>query len=98
MTARPILAVGSLALDAIETPLGRRSEILGGSATFFAVAAALFAPVRLVGVVGSDYPEEGWRLFRERGVDVSDVQLQVGREILPGYDQPGDALYPSGCI
>jgi len=78
MTARPILAVGSLALDAIETPLGRRSEILGGSATFFAVAAALFAPVRLVGVVGSDYPEEGWRLFRERGVDVSDVQRARG--------------------
>lgn len=78
MTARPILAVGSIALDTIETPQGQRQEILGGSATFFAVAASLFAPIRLVGVVGSDYPEEGWRLFRERGVDVSDVQQVAG--------------------
>ena len=78
MTARPILAVGSIALDTIETPQGQRQEILGGSATFFAVAASLFAPVRLVGVVGSDYPDEGWRLFRERGVDVSDVQQVPG--------------------
>jgi len=78
VNARPILTVGSIALDTIETPQGQRREILGGSATFFAVAAALFAPVRLVGVVGSDYPEEGWRLFRERGVDVSDVQQIAG--------------------
>ena len=78
MTARPILAVGSIALDTIETPQGQRQEILGGSATFFAVASSLFAPVRLVGVVGSDYPEEGWRLFRERGVDVSGVQQIAG--------------------
>ena len=78
MSARPILAVGSIALDTIETPLGQRREILGGSATFFAVAASLFAPVRLVGVVGSDYPEEGWRLFQERGVDVEDVQRVNG--------------------
>lgn len=78
MTAKPILAVGSIALDTIETPQGQRQEILGGSATFFAVAASLFAPIRLVGVVGSDYPEEGWRLFRERGVDVSDVQQVAG--------------------
>ncbi len=78
MTARPILAVGSIALDTIETPQGQRQEILGGSATFFAIASSLFAPVRLVGVVGSDYPEEGWRLFRERGVDVSGVQQIAG--------------------
>ncbi len=78
MAAKPILAVGSIALDTIETPQGRREEILGGSATFFAVAASLFAPVRLVGVVGSDYPEEGWQLFLERDVDVGDVQRLEG--------------------
>ncbi len=78
MNATPILAVGSIALDTIETSQGQRDEILGGSATFFAVAASLFAPVRLVGVVGTDYPEEGWRLFRERGIDVSDVQQVAG--------------------
>lgn len=78
MTTKPILAVGSIALDTIETPQGQRHEILGGSATFFSIASSLFAPVRLVGVVGSDYPEEGWRLFRERGIDVSDVQQVAG--------------------
>lgn len=51
---------------------------MGGSATFFAAAASLFAPVRLVGVVGSDYPEEGWQLFRDLGVDVSNVQQADG--------------------
>ena len=78
MPAKPILAVGSIALDTIETPFGRQHEILGGSATYFAVAASLFAPVRLVGVVGSDYPEEGWQLFKERDVDIRDVQQKEG--------------------
>lgn len=78
MTATPILAVGSIALDTIETPQGQRRDILGGSATFFGVAAALFAPVRLVGVVGSDYPEAGWQLFHSRGIDVGDVQRVSG--------------------
>ncbi len=76
---KPTLAVGSIALDTLETDAQRQTDILGGSATFFAVAASLFAPVRLVGVVGSDYPEAGWRLFRERNVDVSDVQQVAGR-------------------
>ena len=78
MAASPILAVGSIALDTIETPNGKCQEILGGSATFFGVAAALFAPVRLVGVVGSDYPDEGWQLFQSRGIDVTDVQRAEG--------------------
>ena len=90
MTATPILAVGSIALDTIETPHDQRREILGGSATFFAVAASLFAPVRLVGVVGSDYPEEGWRLLRERGVDVSDVQQVAGSTFRWGGRYPRD--------
>lgn len=79
MKAKSTLAVGSIALDTLETVARRETDVLGGSATFFAVAASLFAPVRLVGVVGSDYPEAGWRLFRERNVDVSDVQQVEGR-------------------
>ncbi|UCH11583.1 MAG: sugar kinase [Fidelibacterota bacterium] len=72
------MAVGSIALDQVETPQGNRQDILGGSAMYFAVAASLFAPVRLVGVVGSDYPEEGWQLFRSNGVDTRDVQQADG--------------------
>ncbi|MEE9464559.1 MAG: PfkB family carbohydrate kinase [Candidatus Neomarinimicrobiota bacterium] len=71
--------MGSIALDTLETDAGRKTDILGGAATFYALAASLFAPVRLVGVVGSDFPEAGWRLFRERGVDVSDVEQVEGR-------------------
>ena len=79
MNAKSILAVGSIALDTLETPLGTRRDILGGSATFFAVAASLFAPVNLIGVVGTDFPEEGWQLLSDRGVDLSDVQRVDGK-------------------
>ncbi len=79
MNSKSILAVGSIALDTLETPLDKRTDILGGSATFFAVAASLFAPVNLIGVVGTDYPEEGWQLLRDRDVDLSDVQRVDGK-------------------
>lgn len=79
MNPKSILAVGSIALDTLETPLGKRTDTLGGSATFFAVAASLFAPVNLIGVVGTDFPEEGWQLLRDRGVDLSDVQRVDGK-------------------
>ena len=75
----PLLVVGSVALDSVETPSDRRDDVLGGSAVYFAYAASYFTSGRLVGVVGSDYPEAGWRLFRERNVDVSDVQQVEGR-------------------
>ena len=54
MTAS-ILVVGSVAFDSVKTPFGEANEILGGSATHFSVAASFFAPVRLVGVVGTDF-------------------------------------------
>ncbi len=79
MNAKATLAVGSIALDTLETGAGRKTDLLGGSATFFAMAASLFAPVRLVGVVGTDYPDAGWRLFHEKGIDVSDVAQVAGR-------------------
>ncbi|NQU68230.1 MAG: bifunctional hydroxymethylpyrimidine kinase/phosphomethylpyrimidine kinase [Candidatus Marinimicrobia bacterium] len=77
--AKPILAVGSIALDSLETHRGRRDEILGGSATYFSIAASLFAPVRLVGVVGDDFPSEGWEMLQSRNIDLSSVQVAVGQ-------------------
>ena len=50
-----ILVVGSVAYDTVETPLGRAERVLGGSASFFSVAASFFSPVNLVGVVGRDF-------------------------------------------
>ena len=53
-----LLVVGSVAIDSIETPHGVAPEILGGSASHFAYAASFFVPVRLVGVVGEDFPRD----------------------------------------
>ncbi|MCG3175959.1 MAG: hypothetical protein MOGMAGMI_00896 [Candidatus Omnitrophica bacterium] len=78
-TDRSILAVGSVALDNVRTPFGRVSEALGGSATYFGAAARFFAPVRLVAVVGRDFPERHLGLLRRLGVDTSAVQRASGR-------------------
>ncbi len=65
-----VLAVGTVAFDTIETPFGKAERILGGSGTYIALAARyLTAPVRVVGVVGRDFPEEHTDLFRTRGID-----------------------------
>ena len=74
-----LLCVGTLAFDKIETPFAKRDEALGGSATFFALAASHFAPVRLVGVVGTDFPDEQLVSFRERGIDTDGVEIAEGK-------------------
>lgn len=73
------LVVGSVALDTIETPFGRVEEVPGGSAVHFSAAASVFGPVRVVGVVGPDYPDEALDFLRERGVDLDGVQQREGR-------------------
>ena len=74
-----ILAVGSIAIDAIETQNGKRQGLLGGSASYFSIAAGLLAPVKLVGVVGDDFPEEGWEMFKSRGINTDNVHVQPGK-------------------
>jgi sugar/nucleoside kinase (ribokinase family) len=66
-------------LDSVETPAGRVEDALGGSATYFSVAASFFAPVRLVGVVGDDFPGEHVRFLRQRGVDLDGMEVRAGR-------------------
>lgn len=70
--------VGSVALDTVRTPFGRAEEVLGGSAVYFACAAAYFAPVRLVAVVGADFPRRYLGLLEERGVDLAGLQVAEG--------------------
>jgi sugar/nucleoside kinase (ribokinase family) len=72
------LVVGSVALDSVETPFGRADEVIGGSATFFAASASHHAPVRLVGVVGNDYPREKLAPLATRGVDMSGLETATG--------------------
>ncbi len=71
-----ILVVGSVALDDIETPFGKVNDVLGGSAVYIAVAASYFTtPVRLVGVVGGDYPQTAIDFLKERGVDLAGLEV-----------------------
>ncbi|MBM3474349.1 MAG: sugar kinase [Armatimonadetes bacterium] len=74
----PVLIVGSVALDSLETPYGDAPDTLGGSAVYASLACSLFAPVRLVGVVGDDYPPEGVELLRSRGVDLAGLEVIEG--------------------
>ena len=73
-----VLVVGSVALDTVETPFGRADRVLGGSANYFAAAASLFGGVRVVGVVGDDYPVHELTFLRERGVDFGGVVTAPG--------------------
>jgi sugar/nucleoside kinase (ribokinase family) len=74
-----ILVVGSVAYDTVETPFGRAERVLGGSASFFSVAASFFAPVNLVGVVGEDFGEQQLRAFRERPIDLEGLERMEGK-------------------
>ena len=73
-----LLVVGSVALDSISTPFGSTADAIGGSAVFFAVAASLLHPVRVVGVVGDDYPVHELDRLAARGIDWSGVERAAG--------------------
>ncbi len=75
----PVLVVGSVALDSVETPFGKADDVLGGSATFFSAAASLLTPVQLVGVVGSDYPNDRLVPLADRGVDLAGLERADGQ-------------------
>lgn len=73
-----ILVVGTVAFDSIETPYGSAERVLGGSASYFALAASFFSPVRVVGVVGEDFPVQYLKLFSQRGVDLAGLKKEQG--------------------
>jgi len=71
-----LLVIGSVALDTIETPKGRAENSLGGSAVYIALAGSYFAsPVRLVGVVGGDFPPEEMEFLRSRAIDLEGLEI-----------------------
>ena len=74
-----ILVVGSVAFDSVETPFGRQDEVLGGSATYFSTAASFFTGVRLVAVVGEDFPDQHRTFLAGRNVDLSGLQVAPGK-------------------
>ncbi|MGB6647719.1 MAG: PfkB family carbohydrate kinase, partial [Bacteroidota bacterium] len=71
-----VLVVGSLALDTIETPFGSVQDALGGSAVYISTAASyFFSPIRIVGVVGGDFPKGGLALLEEKNVDLEGLEI-----------------------
>jgi sugar/nucleoside kinase (ribokinase family) len=74
-----LLIVGSLGLDTVTTPFDKVEDALGGSATYISLAASYFSgPIRLVGVVGNDFPEEYVKLLEEHKVDLEGLQKIEG--------------------
>lgn len=74
-----VLVVGSTALDSIKTPNSENPRLLGGSASHAAVAASFFAPVKMVGVVGNDFPKKYISLYRKHKVDLEGLQIVEGQ-------------------
>jgi sugar/nucleoside kinase (ribokinase family) len=74
-----LLVVGSIALDTVKTPVEEHSDLLGGSASYAAAAASYFSPVKLVGVVGSDFPDSEFKFWKQRNIDSEGVQRANGK-------------------
>src|SRR5688500_16840503 len=74
-----VLIVGSTALDSIKTPKAENPRLLGGSASHAALAASFFAPVKLVGIVGEDFPKRYIDLYKKHKIDLAGLQLAPGK-------------------
>lgn len=74
-----ILVVGSVALDSVKTPFGRRERILGGSATFFSIAASFFNRVNIVATVGEDFPKKNLAVFARRNIGLEGLTVSKGK-------------------
>jgi len=70
-----LTVVGSVAFDALETPFGKRDKILGGAATHFSLSASFFTQVNAVGVVGGDFGDEEWAVFKRHTINTDDVEV-----------------------
>jgi sugar/nucleoside kinase (ribokinase family) len=74
-----VLIVGSIALDTVKTPVEEHADLLGGSASYASLGASFFAPVKLVGIVGDDFPESEFDFWKARQIDASGVQRVPGK-------------------
>ncbi|NNE97595.1 MAG: sugar kinase [Pyrinomonadaceae bacterium] len=70
-----LTVVGSVAFDALETPFGKRDKILGGAATHFSLSASFFSDVNAVGIVGNDFGDDEWAVFKRHNVNTNDIEI-----------------------
>ncbi|OGC21986.1 sugar kinase [candidate division WOR-1 bacterium RIFOXYB2_FULL_42_35] len=73
-----VLVVGTIALDTVQTPFGEKKDILGGSGVYAATAASFFGPAAIVGVVGSDFPQEHLEYLKSRKINTESIQTMAG--------------------
>ena len=92
MSSQSITIVGSVALDTIETPFNRKENLIGGSATYATIASGRSSPVYPVGIVGNDFPIDGFEIFQKYSADLSDFQMVTGNTFRWGgkYDHTMD--------
>ncbi|MGI8482472.1 MAG: PfkB family carbohydrate kinase [Chthoniobacterales bacterium] len=74
-----LLVLGSIALDTVKTPVEEHADLLGGSASYAALGASFFAPVKLVGIVGDDFPASEFEFWKSRKIDTDGVQRVTGK-------------------
>jgi len=79
MSKNTVLIVGSIALDSVETPLEKKSNLVGGSTTYSLISASRYSDVAVVGVIGDDFPEEGHSLYKSYAKDVEDLKIAQGK-------------------
>ncbi len=77
--SQPLAVIGTVAIDAVETPFGKKDKVFGGSAAYFSYAASFFTPVSLVAVVGSDFPDEYKGVLQEHPIDLSHLEVRAGK-------------------
>jgi len=74
-----LLVVGSVAFDSVKTPFGQADDVLGGSATYFSTSASYFTDVRLVAVVGDDFPDKHIDFLKSKKIDVAGLERTTGK-------------------
>src|SRR5579859_6441513 len=85
-----VLVVGSVAFDTIKTPFGEAREIVGGAATYFAITASYFSPVRIVAVVGDDFGPDQLKVLAGRPIDIAGLERASGRTFRWSGEYHGD--------
>src|SRR3982074_1966902 len=85
-----VLIVGSIALDTVKHPVEEPADLLGGSASYASLGASFFSPVKLVGIVGDDFPQSEFDFWKSRQIDATGVQRVSGKLLRRPGESPGD--------